>query len=513
MERILLIEDDQALGRGTALALAGEGREIRVAATLAQGRAALGEEEYALVLLDLNLPDGNGLDFLPALRRTSGVPVLILTANDLESDQVAGLELGADDYVTKPFSLAVLRARVNRLLRRGSAPAAALELGPFSFDFERLRFMRNGTEVELSKTEQRLLHLLVEHRGQTLTREQLLDRVWDGGEFVDANALSVAVKRLRDKLTDAPIKTVYGLGYTWEAVCGALALAALGAGFGLAQWLYTRRLLARLDRMLADAVDGSFRESRFDESRLSALEGRLARFLNGSAASARELEGKRAAIQTLISDISHQTKTPIANILLYASLLAEGELSPEQAAQAATLSRQAEKLSFLIQALVKASRLETGIITTAPEPQPVGPLLEGALAQARPQAEAKGLTLAAEPCGAAARFDRKWTAEALFNVVDNAVKYTPAGGRVTLSAVPLGQFCRVDVSDTGIGIPEEEQGRIFGRFYRGGAVRAEEGVGIGLYLVREILRRQGGYVKVASRPGQGTTFSLYLPRE
>ena len=106
MERILLIEDDQALGRGTALALAGEGREIRVAATLAQGWAALGEGEYALVLLDLNLPDGNRLDFLTALRRTSGVPVLILTANDLESDQVAGLELGADDYVTKPFSLA-----------------------------------------------------------------------------------------------------------------------------------------------------------------------------------------------------------------------------------------------------------------------------------------------------------------------------------------------------------------------------------------------------------------------
>ena len=161
MERILLIEDDQALGRGTALALAGEGREIRVAATLAQGWAALSEGEYALVLLDLNLPDGNGLDFLTALRRTSGVPVLILTANDLESDQVAGLELGADDYVTKSFSLAVLRARVNRLLRRGSAPAATLELGPFSFDFERLRFMRNGTEVELSKTEQRLLRLLV----------------------------------------------------------------------------------------------------------------------------------------------------------------------------------------------------------------------------------------------------------------------------------------------------------------------------------------------------------------
>lgn len=174
------------------------------------------------------------------------------------------------------------------------------------------------------------------------------------------------------------------------AVCGALALAALGAGFGLAQWLYTRRLLARLDRMLADAVDGSFRESRFDESRLSALEGRLARFLNGSAASARELEGKRAAIQTLISDISHQTKTPIANILLYASLLAEGELSPEQAAQAATLSRQAEKLSFLIQALVKASRLETGIITTARSPSRWGRCWRGRWPRPGPRRRPRG---------------------------------------------------------------------------------------------------------------------------
>lgn len=298
---------------------------------------------------------------------------------------------------------------------------------------------------------------------------------------------------------------------TGYLVMGAALLVAL-AVVAVDRWR-TARTIRRLDDMLTAAINGNFSEETFDESRLSALESRLGRYLAASTLSERNVREQKDQISALISDISHQTKTPIANILLYASLLAEGELSPEQAAQAATLSRQAEKLSFLIQALVKASRLETGIITTAPEPQPVGPLLEGALAQARPQAEAKGLTLAAEPCGAAARFDRKWTAEALFNVVDNAVKYTPAGGRVTLSAVPLGQFCRVDVSDTGIGIPEEEQGRIFGRFYRGGAVRAEEGVGIGLYLVREILRRQGGYVKVASRPGQGTTFSLYLPRE
>ena len=155
------------------------------------------------------------LDLLSRLRDRSALPVLILTANDLEMDQVTGLELGADDYVTKPFSLAVLRARVNSLLRRSRPAPAALELPPFLFDFDAMVFARDGVPLELSKTEQRLLRLLVEHRGQTLSREVLLDRVWDGGEFVDENALSVAVNRLRAKLADAPIRTVYGLGYQW----------------------------------------------------------------------------------------------------------------------------------------------------------------------------------------------------------------------------------------------------------------------------------------------------------
>ena len=215
MDRIVLLEDDPALGCGVSLALTQPDRTVEIAATLREGRSLL-ERPCALLVLDLNLPDGNGLDLLAKLRRTGDrTPVLILTANDLEADQVAGLELGADDYVVKPFSLAVLRARVNALLRRGKA-GGALELPPFSFDFDGMVFRRNGVPVELSKTEQRLLRLLVEHRGQTLTREQLLDRVWDSGEFVDENALSVAVRRLRTKLTDAPIRTVYGVGYVWE---------------------------------------------------------------------------------------------------------------------------------------------------------------------------------------------------------------------------------------------------------------------------------------------------------
>ena len=215
-QQILLIEDDSALGRGVAVALTEPGRIVALARDLQQARQRWEQQSFDLVVLDLNLPDGNGLDFLRWLRQRSQVPVLILTANDLESDEVAGLTLGADDYVTKPFSLAVLRARVSNLLRRSARPQAAFTDPPFAFDFARMQFFRDGVPVELSRTEQRLLRLLTENRGHTLTREQLLEKVWDGGEFVDENALSVAVKRLRDKLTDAPIKTVYGLGYTWE---------------------------------------------------------------------------------------------------------------------------------------------------------------------------------------------------------------------------------------------------------------------------------------------------------
>lgn len=220
MQRILLAEDDAALGQGIRLALQSPAIEVTVCRTLAQARAA--ENRYDLLILDVNLPDGSGLELLAQVRRTSDVPVILLTANDLETDIVTGLESGADDYITKPFSLAVLRARVNAQLRRGAHRQKALvELDAFRFDFERIDFSKAGRSVELSKTEQKLLRLLVENRGQTLSRATLIDRVWtDGAEYVDENALSVAVKRLRDKLEDTPsnpkyLKTVYGMGYTW----------------------------------------------------------------------------------------------------------------------------------------------------------------------------------------------------------------------------------------------------------------------------------------------------------
>ena len=291
---------------------------------------------------------------------------------------------------------------------------------------------------------------------------------------------------------------------------GAAGLIGLAVGLCLA--LRSRRTLRRLDSMLTAAIDGGFSEDTFDESALSAVEAKMSRFLSGCAAANRDLSAEKESIKSLIADISHQTKTPIANILLYASLLSEGSLSPAQQAQVQALSAQAEKLSFLVQALVNASRLETGILTMTPARHGVQQLLDAAAGQAAETARSKGVALAVEEADCAVLCDGKWTAEALYNVVDNAVKYTPFSGSVRLSATALGQFCRIDVSDTGIGIPEVEQASIFQRFYRGQAVREQEGLGIGLYLTREILSGQGGFVKVTSKAGQGSTFSLYLPR-
>ncbi len=222
MDKVLLLEDDKALSRGVCLALESETLAVTPVFDLCSARTALTEESFSLLILDVNLPDGSGLDLLSRLREDSAVPVILLTANDLETDVVAGLSLGADDYITKPFSLAVLRARVAVQLRRASS-APRVATGGFVFDFDRMIFTKNGTPVELSKTEQRLLRCLVENRGQTLPSETLLTRVWpDAAEFVDENALSVTVKRLRDKLEDIPakptyIKTVYGVGYSWAA--------------------------------------------------------------------------------------------------------------------------------------------------------------------------------------------------------------------------------------------------------------------------------------------------------
>ena len=256
---------------------------------------------------------------------------------------------------------------------------------------------------------------------------------------------------------------------------------------------------------------GNFAEQDFDESLLSAVEARFAHYLAANAISAQKLQEEKDKIKTLIADISHQTKTPVANILLYTQLLAEQDLSPEGWDCAAALEGQVEKLRALVDALVKTSRLEAGVLALHPRMGPLAPMLEDAVAQFAPKAAEKGITLTLASTDTQAVFDPKWTAEAVCNLLDNAVKYTPAGGAVEVEVIPYQMFCRINVTDTGPGIPETERTKVFQRFYRSPAAYETEGVGIGLYLARQIVEGQGGYIKVSSRPGQGSCFSLYLP--
>ncbi|MNB71975.1 Sensory transduction protein regX3 [compost metagenome] len=225
IKKILIVEDDAALSQGIVLAFKDSEFSFVQAKNLDESRQYIKSDSFDLIILDLNLPDGNGLDVLKELRRSSAIPVIILTANDMETDVVTGLELGADDYITKPFSLMILRARVNARLRSANAAACeTIEIDGFRFSFGKMEFSKNGDPVELSKTEQKLLRVLVENSGHTLTRAQLVDLIWtNGAEYVDENALSVAIKRLRDKLEDAPsspkyIRTIYGIGYTWAII-------------------------------------------------------------------------------------------------------------------------------------------------------------------------------------------------------------------------------------------------------------------------------------------------------
>ena len=282
--------------------------------------------------------------------------------------------------------------------------------------------------------------------------------------------------------------------------------------------LKLKRTFTSLESMLNKAIEGSFSADSFDETRLSRLETKLEEYLSSASISAQNVKNEKDKLKELISDISHQTKTPIANLVLYGELLEGSELTEEQKSNVNAILAQTEKLRFLIDSLVKLSRLESGIIQLEQKNTEVYPILQNVVEQIRERASSKGLELILIETDVAANIDSKWTQEAIFNIADNAVKYTDKGS-ITIRAAEFDMFVRVDISDTGKGIPEDDQPKIFGRFYRGSSTKTEEGVGIGLHLAREIISGQGGYIKVKSTPAQnaaskhpGSTFSIFLPK-
>lgn len=275
--------------------------------------------------------------------------------------------------------------------------------------------------------------------------------------------------------------------------------------------IYTGRVLSRMENMLDRAVDGNFSEEKYSEDILSRAESKMYRFIRKYQLSERVLSEEKQSVESLVSDISHQTKTALSNIMLYSELLCEQTSSDTARDCTEKIKFQSEKLDFLISSFVKVSRLENGIIALNKKMSSIRELLSR-LCEDK-SAEQKSITLSCMDIpDSYAEFDFKWTLEALGNILSNAVKYTSSGGNITISAQEFEMYVRVDIEDTGIGISEEEIPKIFGRFYRSPEVYGEQGVGIGLYLARKIISSENGYIKVKSEKGKGSVFSVYLKK-
>ncbi len=275
--------------------------------------------------------------------------------------------------------------------------------------------------------------------------------------------------------------------------------------------LKTRRIFDSLESMVSHAIRGDFSEDSYDESRFSRLESELCEYLRVSKISEANVKGERDKIRELISDISHQTKTPIANLLLYSEILLSEDIKGELRENVDAIHSQTLKLRFLIDNLIKLSRLENGILTLAPCRTDIKTVLLRVYEAYKTKAMDKGLELTIDCDSDTCMIDEKWTEEAISNIVDNAVKYTDSG-YINISTTMYEMFLRVDIKDSGIGIDEDEIAKIFGRFYRVRDSKVNEGVGIGLHLAREIVSNEGGYIKVSSKKGEGSLFSVFLPR-
>lgn len=296
-----------------------------------------------------------------------------------------------------------------------------------------------------------------------------------------------------------------------NVIIAIVAIAVSGVCWQFYYRYREKRLVNRLQHMVDQALAGQLERSEISDTKISAFENSLKRYLDESSLDGELQTKQKSIIQGLVSDIAHQTLTPISNLKIYSELLQE-QVSKDLQEPVDTIHEQTEKLDFLIQSLVKLSRMENGIITVYPEETSISELIKLLESQYCQKASDKNIQLDILETDAFAKFDLKWTNEAVGNILDNAIKYTEAGGQVSLRVTTYSFFVRIDIIDTGMGIREEEISKIFQRFYRSLSVSELPGVGIGLYLAREIVQAQKGYIKVESKEGEGTTFSVFLPQ-
>ena len=282
--------------------------------------------------------------------------------------------------------------------------------------------------------------------------------------------------------------------------------------------MLANRTIVRLEEMLDDASECTFVEDKYDESRMSRLESRWKDFLSNSVLSNKNLETERQRLEQFISDISHQTKTPMTNIKMYSTLLSEEVSRGENASlekirnYSSEIEKQTSRLEFLIESLTKLSRLENGTLSLSAKKEDTNKLIRTSISAIETKAALKNIKIfLGDDNGLTSLFDMKWTNEALVNILDNSVKYTPEDGEIKVFTESFEMYNAIHVVDSGPGISEGEAARIFGRFYRGNEVKQEEGIGIGLYLAREIISKEEGYIKVVpNNKRKGGEIVVYL---
>ncbi len=296
------------------------------------------------------------------------------------------------------------------------------------------------------------------------------------------------------------------------SVCiGMFLLAGLTAALQRYQiGQFADEVCETLDAAIAGRQPENFHP--YEDSLTAKVQGKLMQYYDIMHEGRLQSQRDKQTLQSLVSDISHQVKTPIANLKLYTGILQRPDVPKEKQEQFLnTMDAQISKLDFLMQSLIKMSRLETGTFTLNPVEARLNDTIVQAINTVWAKAGQKNIELSAA-CDEEIKVqhDQKWTAEAIANILDNAVKYTPAGGKISITVRPWQFYTRIDISDTGIGIKKEHYHDLFQRFYRAEEVAAEEGVGLGLYLANGIVTRQKGYISVKSKIGEGTTFSVYL---
>lgn len=272
-----------------------------------------------------------------------------------------------------------------------------------------------------------------------------------------------------------------------------------------------RKTLNRILDHMDLAIAGTEQEIEYDENIDAAITEKMNKLVNISRLNYEDASRDRDLVKSLISDIAHQVRTPLTNIMLYAGLLQENAVTDDSIKMAKQIQRQSEKLDFFMNELVKSSYMETEMIAVHREENSIDELFAEACQEVELAALKKKIIFNIKECDRSGSFDMKWTKEALINLLDNAIKYSPEESEILLNYKKYESFFSINIIDHGIGISESEQGMIFKRFYRSPEVEREQGLGIGLYLVREIIEKQGGYIKVRSEVGKGSTFSMFLP--